>query len=347
MKMLDLSVVRTTYQVSIQTSLLWEAALGLAAVTYEEIRESLERSPVEWEDLVGQLSDDLQQELKYCTKTNSWQALLRLIHASNVSKLDDFITYLRDLPDEELRYQILPPLGEPSEQVRRFAVAGDLEAISAIRDAAKGHGFLFSYVSFMLDEKVERLREHFIVLMKNWYDVAIAPHEEEYLTILRRDETTIKERMARLSVDELLEEVLGTPYTPELGIREVMLIPHICYRPWTIQADLTDTKIFYYPVGDDSLYEGIDPYRPAASLVLLYHALGDENRLRIMKLLYMRDRTLQELTKTMNLAKSTIHHHLSLLRSVGLVRATGSTYQLRSQKLEQVGKQLQVFLEQH
>lgn len=59
--------------------------------------------------------------------------------------------------------------------------------------------------------------------------------------------------------------------------------------------------------------------RPPASLNY-YKALGDERRLRTLKKLSITDYSLQELADYLGLAKSTMHHHLAILRSAGLVR---------------------------
>ena len=46
-----------------------------------------------------------------------------------------------------------------------------------------------------------------------------------------------------------------------------------------------------------------------------HKALGDEARLRIVKMLFEKERTLQEITERLQLGKSTVHHHLKLLRA--------------------------------
>ena len=50
-----------------------------------------------------------------------------------------------------------------------------------------------------------------------------------------------------------------------------------------------------------------------------HKALGDEARLRIVKMLFEKERTLQEITERLQLGKSTVHHHLKLLRAAKLV----------------------------
>ncbi len=128
----------------------------------------------------------------------------------------------------------------------------------------------------------------------------------------------------------------GVRYPPEPGVRRVLLIPHTVYRPWTIQADAEQTKILYYPVSDESLYGDSDPYRPPHMLVQMLKALADEHRLRIVKLLAEQECSLQELTDKLSLAKSTVHHHLSMLRSAQLVGTSGDKYALKPAALDRL-----------
>jgi len=84
------------------------------------------------------------------------------------------------------------------------------------------------------------------------------------------------------------------------------------------------------------------------SAIRLYRALGDETRLRILKLLGERDHYLTELAQELELSKPTIKHHLAQLRVAGLVTLTeeGSLnyYSLRRDRLEAAGKEVRDYL---
>ena len=62
---------------------------------------------------------------------------------------------------------------------------------------------------------------------------------------------------------------------------------------------------------------------PPQAVVRLHRALGDETRLRILKLLAGRDLYLTEIAQQLDLSKPTIKHHLALLRAAGLVTDHG------------------------
>ena len=62
------------------------------------------------------------------------------------------------------------------------------------------------------------------------------------------------------------------------------------------------------------------PRESERDLVLTYRALGDETRLRLLRELAGGDRRLAELVQSLGLWKSTLHGHLAVLRSAGLIR---------------------------
>ena len=106
-------------------------------------------------------------------------------------------------------------------------------------------------------------------------------------------------------------------------------------------------RFFGYPVADSAL-EPTDPLTPPLSVVRLHRALGDETRLRILKLLASRDLYLTEIAQELDLSKPTIKHHLSLLRAAGLVTITESGtvmyYSLRRNRLDDASVEIKQFL---
>lgn len=78
------------------------------------------------------------------------------------------------------------------------------------------------------------------------------------------------------------------------------------------------------------------------TLVSFFKALADATRLRIVGLLAVRPRTVEELATLTEVRPPTVSHHLSRLRALGLVRAEkeGTTrhYQLDVSTLEQLAR---------
>lgn len=147
-----------------------------------------------------------------------------------------------------------------------------------------------------------------------------------------------------MSPEELVEWATGgSTYHPEPSVYHVLLVPQYVYRPWNIEADIEGVKVFYYPAANESIYPD-DKYHPSNLLVNKHKALGDEVRLKIVKHLAESDCSLQTITNKLEMGKSTIHHHLKILRSAKLVEIVESKYRLKKNALDALGKELEQYV---
>jgi hypothetical protein len=345
MNLLDMTFKRQTYEIEIKQSILFECALGIAVITYPQIQATLEKPKLYWDRLNGDLPKSLQAELDYCQQNNTWKILLQLLHQRNFESLDSFLTYIKGLDDEQIRYKALPFLGDSQQDHRSMAAKGNKKAMNNLIATCKGHLFFPQLIRFICEVNVGKLRRHLLLVMGEWYKTIIAQKEELLTGILQRDYEVKLNRVSKLHPEEFVQWATGSEYQPEPTITKVLLIPHYVYRPWTVQAEIEGTKIFYYPIADESLEEEVDIYKPNLSLVQRYKALGDENRLRIVKLLFEKDRTLKELTEVLDIGKTTIHHHLTLLRSAHIVKTKGSHYVLNHHSLSVDEKEFMPYLQ--
>ncbi len=330
MNFLDMTIGRTTYEIELAHSILFECALGIAAITYPEIHPTLEKPVTYWQQVKDQITSQLKTDLAYCERHNTWKSLLQLLHQQNFTELESFIHYIQHLSDEDLRYFSLPFIGWPHQENRRKASQVEPAATEALIAACRNHKFFPSYIRFISQVDLSELRSHLIRLIRGWHDEYTGLRDLNIQDILARDIREKQRMQKHFGPEEFVEWATGgISYQPEPTVTKVLLIPHTIYRPWTIQAESEGTKIFYYPVADESLDTEADMYRPPLSLVQRYKALGDETRLRIVKLLYERSHSLHELTEILELAKSTVHHHLAMLKSAHLVETADNLYLLK------------------
>ena len=54
-------------------------------------------------------------------------------------------------------------------------------------------------------------------------------------------------------------------------------------------------------------------------LVCIFKALGDENRIRILKMLYSGEKCACKLLEELNISQPTLSHHLKILCDVGII----------------------------
>ncbi|EJS03931.1 ArsR/SmtB family transcription factor [Bacillus mycoides] len=335
---------RETYNVQMKYSILFECALGIAAVTHKRLIDTLEKSQSEWGKIRQSLSVEMREHLQFVEENNTWKALLQLLYEGDFQDLSQFIANIDSLSEEDLKYICLPFLGGAYQAKRRLAASGEVSVIHELKELTHDHQFFSTYIEFVCHADVRELKTHLIAVMTGWYDSVVKKEAEEIVSILQRDYEAKNEMNKKMKPEEFVEWATGgVTYMPEPSVHHVLLIPQITYRPWNIEADIEDTKVFHYPVANESIHPE-DPYEPSYFLVHKHKALGDEARLRIVKLLFEQERTLQEITERLQLGKSTVHHHLKLLRSAKLVDIQDGKYVLRKKAVQSLAKELDAFL---
>ncbi|MDP9483319.1 MAG: metalloregulator ArsR/SmtB family transcription factor [Chloroflexota bacterium] len=253
------------------------------------------------------------------------------------------VALVNDLDDAAIaRTVVSDDLRDPERRrLSEQALAGDDAAIDELVSGwADSHS----------PDKVARLRAMYrdpssIVapsrkVLTEWLPL-FQPIESRIATMIRRDVDARSTAIATLRPTDLIEATTGgIRWLAEPGIRRVILAPSYFARPYNFVFGGEDWRMFGYPIADEALDAG-DPLAPPAAVVRLHRALGDETRLRILRLLVGRDHYLTEIASALELSKPTIKHHLALLRAAGLVTLTEegglSYYSLRRGTIEANG----------
>jgi DNA-binding transcriptional ArsR family regulator len=224
------------------------------------------------------------------------------------------------------------------------AMDGDASALPALEETLP---------DYKKEARLEILREpertvsDLVAVLSAWAE-RFTPIESRVTAILERDYEGRAADRANLSPVDLIERTTGgIRWLPEGGVKRVILAPSYFSRPYNYLMSASDFRLFGYPVSDDAL-EAADPLAAPQAVVRLHRALGDETRLRILKLLAGRDLYLTEIAQQLELSKPTIKHHLALLRAAGLVTITESGtvvyYSLRRNRLDDASADIKRFL---
>lgn len=338
---------RESYKVELAHSLLWESALGIAAITNTPLLDTLEKNN-EFKKLRREMPDELADELDYVETHNTWKSLLQLLHTfdSHTNDLKKFTKYVNELSEDKLKYICLPYFGVAFQDIRMLAATGDRNAIDSMKQAAKESPFLPTYIEFISQMNIVDFKKHLVTVLSLWSETILCANSNQLLAILERDIHEKNNMKEKLSPEEFVAWTTGgTEYIPEPSVHRVLLIPQLTYRPWTIMADIEETKVFYYPISNKNIHPN-DKYLPDYFLIQKHKALGDEVRLRVIKLLSERDCSLKEITEQLELGKSTVHHHLKILRAASLIGNKSATYYLKEQSLASLSKELELYLNQ-
>ena len=68
-------------------SILFECALGIAAITHKRLIDTLEKTLSEWEETRQSLSAEVRDHLQIVEEHNTWKALLQLLYKEDFQDL--------------------------------------------------------------------------------------------------------------------------------------------------------------------------------------------------------------------------------------------------------------------
>ncbi len=261
-----------------------------------------------------------------------------------------FVALVAELDDDTIvRAVLADDLRDPERRaVTERAFAGDDAAIKIlVADVAEGHGpekqARFETMVRDPSSAVGPARS----VIAAWLP-RFRPIEARVGAMIRRDADSRVGDLVTLSATDLIERTTGgIRWLAEPGVRRVILAPSYFARPYNYALGGLDWRLFGYPIGDEAVVD-VDPLAPPPAVVRLHRALGDETRLRILRLLATRDHYLTEIATALELSKPTIKHHLALMRAAGLVTLTEegglSYYSLRRGAIEASGMGLSDYL---
>ena len=259
--------------------------------------------------------------------------------------VEAFLETVDTVPTAQLVTSILSDFARDADlgELVQRASAGDQDALAALREAMPDHKAGFT--GLLADPEAGHRR--IVRILRTWAR-SFATIEPRIVAIIERDHALRAPDRGTLSDSDLIERTTGgIRWLPEVGIRRVVLAPSYFSRPYNFLLAGDDWRFFGYPVADDAV-EDDDRLAPPAGVIRLHRALGDETRLRILKLLSGNDLYLTEIAQQLDLSKPTIKHHLALLRAAGLVTIVEAGaviyYSLRRDRIESASTDLSRFL---
>lgn len=276
-----------------------------------------------WHDRVREAcSDELAVELRSLggPYSHAWLAISSfLLSAPHPHDPDRVFAWLATVSEQRLRRWILGYSSHTDDQALiEQAAEGDLDAVvELLGDDAGEKPELIEFLEWILE--TDGLPERYATALQNFRSQVFAEFEDEFAGAIARAAAARKAAPTRGSAKEVVEEVTsGIDFEIPLGTTRVVLVPSVLTRPLSLIDGYRGTLIVYYGIADEFINS--DPEAPPSWLVRTYKALSDERRLRILRRLSEGPASLDDLTEMLGLSKSTVHHHIALLRGAGLIR---------------------------
>ena len=278
--------------------------------------------------------------------------LMGLVHDTPAPRdIPAFLEHLRRTDADEIRLHLVQFYARETRRmtppsVIRAAVAGDSEAQAEfLRTSHPDWEPYTDYLRRVLTIDAEGYKRELIEVLELWADRVFKPELPTIAPILERDAEVKRELLRDLPIDRFITTATnGVEFAPRPGIDRVVMIPSFLSRPLVSYLELGESLVIIYPVADESVSADADA--PPLRLVRLSKALGDDKRLRILRVLSEGEKTLMELAEMFGVAKTTMHHHMIVLRSAGLVSVGvgQKRYRLRTETVPDVGALLSGYL---
>jgi DNA-binding transcriptional ArsR family regulator len=340
--------------VTIETAPAYELLLSIVVALDHEDADTYDIGPEWLADARERAGTELLERLEAVSfgDADTFRHLIGLAYDSPAPRdVPTFLTHLGDADPVEIKLHLVQFY---SRDVRRMtppatiraAVAGDPEATAEfLRTSHPDWEPWTSYLRAMLEADAEWLKAEVVAVLEAWADRVWKPESLTIVPILERDAAAKRELQRDLPLDRFVTTATnGVEFAPRPGIDRLVLIPSFVQRPLVGHLEVGEVMIIVFPVADESVSAETDA--PPLRLVRLSKALGDEKRLRVLRALAEGEKTLMELAESFGVAKTTMHHHMIVLRSAGLVSVgVGSKrYRLRHETVPDVGALLSGYL---
>lgn len=312
----------------------------------------------DWTEKVRERTpSDLKKEIEslggpYCY---TWLAIAGLVAtAPHPHDPDSVYEWLSAMAPKRLRRWLIGYVSHNSDaSLIEQAAGGDLSVLPQLVEGEKDMSEFVEHLEKLFDVPDEELASRFADAVQRFRKEVFVDFEEEFGGAINRAAAARRAVATRDSAKAVIEDVTnGLEYDIPLGVTRVVLVPSVVLKPLSVIDQHRETLIVFYAVADEFIDS--DPEAPPSWLARTYKALSDEKRLRILRRVSEGETTLDEITEMLGLSKSTVHHHISILRAAGLVRVhlshndagiKCSTYTLREQSLADASSFLDTYIQ--
>jgi DNA-binding transcriptional ArsR family regulator len=315
----DMTVPAGELAVETRAGAALEFLIGLSTLTAQDRVADAKT----WVPPLEECSPDLRLEISRVGR-NSGKLWLHLLDLAD-GDVADLLERVRRLDALELRRYLVgvyvPTWRDlvGSTTLER-AAAGDAGAVGKLLAHRRYYGGeAVKALSLVLPLSAAQTKRRVLAVVRRFASEVFEGRGRPVVAGLERDAERVESLARALSPEDVISAATGGyDYRAEPEFSRVVLVPHEAARPWLLLCQHGDARIICYPL-DASAEPSLEEEG-----VRLGRALGDEQRMRILRRLVAGDASLAELAESVGIAKSTAHHHLALLRDAGLVTLHGN-----------------------
>lgn len=225
-------------------------------------------------------------------------------------------------------------------EILESAVAGDADAIvTLLRSDRYYGGEAARALPTLLTLGPDAARDRLLAALRAWFDVVVGPLGEGLVERLGGVADDVEAGEHPLAS---AERITGFRFEPEPYTDEIILVPQFVRPGWRALAQHHGARVIVY-----------DPAaRPPAgteAMAAVFAALGEPSRLEILRRLASEPGGVSDVARGLDMAKSTAHQHLGVLREAGLIVLAGQAwryrYEVRPDRVQDAVQRLQHYLD--
>jgi DNA-binding transcriptional ArsR family regulator len=278
-------------------------------------------------------------------------------HREAWADLEALLRYVREVPaglgqpperpgiQDLALYTLRWPRHAPQAEVDPAATPRDRLAEAVARAGLDVDAVLALY------DRPEELRQRILGLIQRFYDEHYRHDLLQRLPCLERSAAAHRNQPVG-DVDELIQSLTHRPISclaEEPGVyTHHIFAPSLDMGPWVSCADTPPIHGLYYPCEARFIGALAEEGEETLRLARVYKALGDEQRLRILRLLRDGELYAQQIVERTGLHQSVVSRHLEFMRAVGLVigrrQSNMKFYSLNPAMRDELGKTLDLFV---
>lgn len=184
-------------------------------------------------------------------------------------------------------------------------------------DKSVVHHKIKSYISDVDYRNVERIIDNYVPLLRMWNEVYFKDVILQYQQLLEEDAEEKRILQHKMDPEALIEYATGgIVLAPGLPIEEVILLPSLHFRPINTYCFYANTLFLQYPIDLPEPNEE----EPPIVLVRLTRALANPVRLRLLRFVADRPKSMHDLQQFLGEDEDMLMHHLMRLRVAGLLQ---------------------------
>lgn len=247
------------------------------------------------------------------------------LEAGEPFAVEGLVERIRSLPADRLRRRLLGVESAPNQAMLSDgafdrALAGNVRARAEVRRTLGLNPPARRSIDRLFATPAEKLQAEVAGIVEGWAAAVFPAFGDEALDLIRRD-VVDKERLLRSlpAIEVLRSATDGVEFDLTGWATTIVLVPTVALRPFIAPAESGPIQIVLCSVADEAFDQ--DPAAPPRRLVKIATALGDELRLRILHELAGNEYTASQLSARLGIERTSLHHHLGILRSAGLISA--------------------------